>query len=160
MNCFSHQDVVAVGICSNCGAGLCGACASRGGGRFRLFCPSCRPQQIDASLDRAAFKNALDDLSFDHVGTTPSPDSLATRARIHAIEAEALRAAPQIRSGRAVTGESSGLSCSFCGKRQRAVALLVSAPAACICDECIELYVDILADRDFSEQPPDPDPTD
>lgn len=36
--------------------------------------------------------------------------------------------------------------CDFCGKRRSLVRALVSAPnRACICDECVELAVEIIA---------------
>lgn len=37
-------------------------------------------------------------------------------------------------------------SCSFCGKQQVAVKRLVAGPACFICNECIELCVEIMAD--------------
>ena len=39
------------------------------------------------------------------------------------------------------------LRCSFCNKTQDEVRKLIKAPAACICDECIELCNDILIDE-------------
>lgn len=40
------------------------------------------------------------------------------------------------------------LHCSFCGKRQDEVRLLIAGPTVFICDECIELCAVIdLADR-------------
>jgi hypothetical protein len=38
------------------------------------------------------------------------------------------------------------LRCSFCDKSQDDVRKLVAGPAARICDECVEVCVDILAD--------------
>ena len=35
------------------------------------------------------------------------------------------------------------LYCSFCGKSQREIHKLVAGPAASICDECVELCMDI-----------------
>jgi ATP-dependent Clp protease ATP-binding subunit ClpX len=43
--------------------------------------------------------------------------------------------------------ESSGVSCSFCGKGQREVKKLIAGPTVYICDECIELCNDILAEE-------------
>jgi hypothetical protein len=40
------------------------------------------------------------------------------------------------------------LSCSFCGKSQREVRKLVAGPTVHICDECIGLCNDILAELD------------
>ncbi|MEM9864906.1 MAG: ATP-dependent Clp protease ATP-binding subunit ClpX [Myxococcota bacterium] len=47
------------------------------------------------------------------------------------------------------------LSCSFCGKSQKEVKKLIAGPTVYICDECIELCNDIIAeeiDRDDSMQ--------
>ena len=48
---------------------------------------------------------------------------------------------------------ATGLSCSFCGKSQKEVKKLIAGPTVYICDECIELCNDIIAeesDRDES----------
>lgn len=42
--------------------------------------------------------------------------------------------------------ESDKLRCSFCGKSQREVRKLIAGPAVYICDECIELCNDIIAE--------------
>jgi ATP-dependent Clp protease ATP-binding subunit ClpX len=39
------------------------------------------------------------------------------------------------------------LSCSFCGKSQREVKKLIAGPSVYICDECIGLCNDIIADE-------------
>jgi hypothetical protein len=39
------------------------------------------------------------------------------------------------------------LSCSFCGKHQRAVRKLIAGPSVYICDECIGLCNDIIAEE-------------
>jgi hypothetical protein len=36
--------------------------------------------------------------------------------------------------------------CSFCNKSQRAVRMLISGPKVFICDECVDICVDILAE--------------
>jgi ATP-dependent Clp protease ATP-binding subunit ClpX len=41
---------------------------------------------------------------------------------------------------------TSNLSCSFCGKNQREVKKLIAGPTVYICDECIELCNDIIAE--------------
>jgi ClpX C4-type zinc finger protein len=38
------------------------------------------------------------------------------------------------------------LHCSFCDKSQDHVRKLVTGPKACICDECVEVCVDIISD--------------
>ncbi len=46
------------------------------------------------------------------------------------------------------TGDGkSNLSCSFCGKSQREVRKLIAGPSVYICDECIGLCNDIIADE-------------
>jgi len=39
------------------------------------------------------------------------------------------------------------LSCSFCGKGQRAVRKLIAGPNVTICDECIALCHDIMSEE-------------
>ncbi len=43
--------------------------------------------------------------------------------------------------------DSSELCCSFCGKSQKEVRKLIAGPTVYICDECIELCNDIIADE-------------
>src|SRR5258707_12402897 len=40
------------------------------------------------------------------------------------------------------------LSCSFCGKGQREVRKLIAGPTVYICDECIKLCDDVIAQED------------
>ena len=40
------------------------------------------------------------------------------------------------------------LVCSFCGKTQREVRKLIAGPTVYICDECVGLCVDIIAEDD------------
>jgi len=53
--------------------------------------------------------------------------------------------------------EQSELCCSFCNKSQRQVRRLVAGPSVQICDECIDICVDILAEErnDAPATPPD-----
>ena len=39
------------------------------------------------------------------------------------------------------------LYCSFCAKSDREVEHMVSGPSVMICEECVELAVDIIRDR-------------
>ena len=39
------------------------------------------------------------------------------------------------------------LSCSFCGKSQKEVKKLIAGPTVYICDECIALCNDIIAEE-------------
>lgn len=51
-------------------------------------------------------------------------------------------------------GDSFGnLCCSFCGKNQREVKKLIAGPTVYICDECIELCNDIIAEEGQKESP-------
>src|SRR5271168_1484641 len=43
------------------------------------------------------------------------------------------------------------LCCSFCGKSQREVKKLIAGPTVYICDECIELCNDIIAEEGQKE---------
>lgn len=45
------------------------------------------------------------------------------------------------------------LCCSFCGKNQREVKKLIAGPTVYICDECIELCNDIIAEEGQREAP-------
>lgn len=42
--------------------------------------------------------------------------------------------------------------CSFCGKSQQSGVRLVAGPEVAICEECVELAVEVL------QGPPEPDP--
>ncbi|WP_186643890.1 ATP-dependent Clp protease ATP-binding subunit ClpX [Fluviispira vulneris] len=50
-------------------------------------------------------------------------------------------------SGRGGSNSSHGLHCSFCGKSQREVKKLIAGPNVYICDECIELCNEIIAEE-------------
>ena len=41
--------------------------------------------------------------------------------------------------------KSTTLGCSFCGKHQRQVKRLVAGPDVYICNECVDLCVEIIA---------------
>ena len=43
-----------------------------------------------------------------------------------------------------------GLDCSFCGKGQHEVRKLIAGPTVYICDECVELCVDIIGEENKS----------
>jgi ATP-dependent Clp protease ATP-binding subunit ClpX len=49
-------------------------------------------------------------------------------------------------------GKGSGLYCSFCGKGQEDVRKLIAGPTAYICDECITLCNDIIAEETAPEE--------
>ena len=46
------------------------------------------------------------------------------------------------------------LTCSFCGKHQRQVDKLIAGPGVYICNECIDLCVQIIARNDQSPGEP------
>ena len=47
---------------------------------------------------------------------------------------------------------SGNLVCSFCGKSQDEVRKLIAGPTVYICDECIDLCNDIIAEETDSEE--------
>jgi ATP-dependent Clp protease ATP-binding subunit ClpX len=51
------------------------------------------------------------------------------------------------------SGQGGHLTCSFCGKAQEEVKKLIAGPAVYICDECIELCKDIIAEEAQQEEP-------
>jgi hypothetical protein len=57
---------------------------------------------------------------------------------------------------RRATPPATLLQCSFCGKSQTEVKKLIAGPAAYICDECIGLCVDILAEEGVAAAVPGP----
>lgn len=54
-------------------------------------------------------------------------------------------------------GNQENLTCSFCGKTQEEVKKLIAGPAVYICDECIELCNDIVAEEARMEDALGPD---
>ena len=53
--------------------------------------------------------------------------------------------------------DTNSLKCSFCGKSQKQVIKLIAGPGVYICDECIELCVEIVAEEKVgkTEEPSD-----
>jgi ATP-dependent Clp protease ATP-binding subunit ClpX len=51
-----------------------------------------------------------------------------------------------------MVAKDSGLNCSFCGKSQREVKKLIAGPNVYICDECIQLCNDIIAEEVQKEE--------
>lgn len=49
--------------------------------------------------------------------------------------------------------DPASLNCSFCGKNQREVRKLIAGPTVYICDECIELCNDIIAEENSKTTP-------
>ncbi|MBW2314754.1 MAG: ATP-dependent Clp protease ATP-binding subunit ClpX [Deltaproteobacteria bacterium] len=52
--------------------------------------------------------------------------------------------------------DNANLSCSFCGKSQKEVKKLIAGPTVYICDECIELCNDIIAEEYGREETTEP----
>ena len=48
--------------------------------------------------------------------------------------------------------ETDGLKCSFCNKSQRDVRKLIAGPTVYICDECVDICLDIIAEERESEE--------
>ena len=46
-----------------------------------------------------------------------------------------------------VTDSKNTLYCSFCGKSQHEVRKLIAGPTVFICDECVELCMDIIREE-------------
>ena len=46
-----------------------------------------------------------------------------------------------------MANKDSNLHCSFCGKGQKEVKKLIAGPNVYICDECIQLCNDIIAEE-------------
>jgi ATP-dependent Clp protease ATP-binding subunit ClpX len=55
-------------------------------------------------------------------------------------------------------GSTQILQCSFCGKTQREVKKLIAGPTAYICDECVSLCNDIIAEDGSGEAKPERKP--
>jgi ATP-dependent Clp protease ATP-binding subunit ClpX len=52
---------------------------------------------------------------------------------------------------KATTGDNKNtLYCSFCGKSQHEVRKLIAGPTVFICDECVELCMDIIREENKS----------
>ena len=45
------------------------------------------------------------------------------------------------------TGDGKLLHCNFCGKSQHEVRKLIAGPSVYICDECVELCMDIIREE-------------
>ena len=43
--------------------------------------------------------------------------------------------------------KNNSLFCSFCGKSQHEVKKLIAGPTVFVCDECVELCMDIIKDE-------------
>src|SRR3989442_13874021 len=53
--------------------------------------------------------------------------------------------------GKVHSGESKKpLNCTFCGKSQHEVRKLIAGPTVFICDECVELCMDIISEENKS----------
>ncbi|HEX9641660.1 MAG TPA: ClpX C4-type zinc finger protein, partial [Candidatus Krumholzibacteria bacterium] len=50
------------------------------------------------------------------------------------------------------SGGDEALRCSFCNKSQREVKKLIAGPTVFICDECVDICLDIIAEDRMMEQ--------
>ncbi len=50
-------------------------------------------------------------------------------------------------------GDGDSLRCSFCNKDQREVKKLIAGPTVYICDECVDICLDIIAEERDSDEP-------
>jgi ATP-dependent Clp protease ATP-binding subunit ClpX len=50
-------------------------------------------------------------------------------------------------------GDGESLRCSFCNKDQRDVKKLIAGPTVYICDECVDICLDIIAEEKETEEP-------
>ena len=62
---------------------------------------------------------------------------------------------PEPESGETPSATEPPVVCSFCGKTQDEVRKLIAGPSVYICDECIDLCNDIIADE-IARGPTDP----
>jgi hypothetical protein len=51
------------------------------------------------------------------------------------------------------------LRCSFCNKTQRDVRKLIAGPSVHICDECVDICLDIVPEHRETASEPPPEPT-
>ena len=51
------------------------------------------------------------------------------------------------------TGNGDVLRCSFCNKSQRDVKKLIAGPTVYICDECVDICLDIIAEEREPDEP-------
>src|SRR5262245_19282128 len=49
-------------------------------------------------------------------------------------------------------GDADSLRCSFCNKNQRDVRKLIAGPTVYICDECVDICLDIIAEEREPEE--------
>jgi ATP-dependent Clp protease ATP-binding subunit ClpX len=57
------------------------------------------------------------------------------------------RRAASTRTSTASLTSTATLTCSFCGKHQRKVDKLIAGPGVYICNECVDLCVEIIAEE-------------
>jgi hypothetical protein len=78
----------------------------------------------------------------DQAGSLPEPAELDSEASATAISLPTAMSIPK------ETAEPETLYCSFCGKSQHEVRKLIAGAAVFICDECINLCVDNIREKD------------
>lgn len=63
---------------------------------------------------------------------------------------------PRKRTPKKQDAKNAILNCSFCGKNQHEVNKLIAGPKVFICDQCVSLCVDIIAEENQKVAPPSP----
>jgi len=110
----------------------------------------------DAKTMARALRDALQDKAVE----TPHSESLELIAKAFAYEnwnilsAKIDTAESQARDERTLSPAAAQgsaprktLNCSFCGKSQHAVRKLIAGPSVYICDECVEICLDIIREE-------------
>lgn len=66
------------------------------------------------------------------------------RQQLRTFDRERAKADAQAKEERSKEGDHGVLCCSFCGKSQNEVRKIIAGPSVYICDECVELCVEIV----------------
>lgn len=108
-----------------------------------------------ADIARADFHHAVRRLQLAGGSLREIAEALGlSHQRVHQIVEGAGGARPWRRVIRRGEGEPGPmLTCSFCGKHQKQVRKLIAGPGACICDECVEKAVRVIATGEVAATP-------
>jgi hypothetical protein len=83
--------------------------------------------------------------------TVPKKGKDRRRARAKAIQLERFRKETAAVAEVPAEEKDKVPRCSFCGKSHNEVKKLIGAPKACICNECLDICNEILADDQQSD---------
>src|SRR5882672_12495340 len=98
-------------------------------------------------------RRGTDLLSRHHAGcgrdqkSRPILWSARSRAKARSCQYDSAR---QVQTMSRVSTAQNTLSCSFCGKSQHEVRKLIAGPSVFICDECVDLSMDIISEENKS----------